>query len=328
MGTEPTPGRRDGWTRRRVLLGAAGASMAGLAGCIVHGRDSGLEGEIVVDGSNTLRPTTALVAELFMWENNQVEIPIRPAGTGAGFQQFCRGETDLQNASREIATGERDLCDDNGVDWFRLDVVMDGIAIMKHEDNDRVESLTTDQLRELWQRDSDVETWQDLDGDWPDEEISLYGRDTASGTFDYFTETITGDVGNIRADYSGTPDTNAIIRGVRGDQYAVGFGGMGYYEENQEGLDLIGVEDTDTDTDGPVFPDEDTIREGTYSPLSRPMFLYVREAALEREEVRRFLRFYLDNVQDAARDTGFFEIPDETIAEQHAKLDEKYEAYE
>ncbi|ARS91317.1 PstS family phosphate ABC transporter substrate-binding protein [Natrarchaeobaculum aegyptiacum] len=327
MGTEPIPGR-GGYTRRRVLLGAAGASMAGLAGCIVHGEDSGLEGEIVVDGSNTLRPTTALVAEQFMWQNNQVEIPIRPAGTGAGFQQFCRGETDLQNASREIADDERDLCDETGVDWFRLDVVMDGIAIMKHEDNDRVESLTTDQLRELWQRGSDVETWQDLDDDWPDEEISLYGRDTASGTFDYFTETITGNVGNIRADYSGTPDTNAIIRGVRGDRYAVGFGGMGYYEENQEGLDLIGVEDTDTDADGPVFPDADTIREGTYSPLSRPMFLYVREAAIEREPVRRFLRFYLDNVQQAALDTGFFEIPDETIDEQHAKLDEKYEAYE
>ncbi|ELY49546.1 phosphate ABC transporter substrate-binding protein [Natronolimnohabitans innermongolicus JCM 12255] len=313
----------------------------GLSGCITRGEDSGLEGEIVVDGSNTLRPNTALVAEQFMWQNNQVEIPVRPAGTGAGFQQFCRGETDLQNASREIADDEAEMCEENGVDWFRLDVVRDGIAIMKHEDNDWCDCLTTEQLGLLWERGSEIETWRDLvvesdeddwsddidvpdESDWPDEPISLYGRDSASGTFDYFTEEITGNVGNIRNDYSGTPDTNAIIRGVRDNRHAIGFGGAGYYYENEDDLELIEVDDGD----GCEKPEPETIREGTYSPLSRPMYLYVRERSLEREEVRAFLRFYLDNTQAASLDVGFFEVEDETIEEQHERLDELYEDYE
>ncbi|MDQ2051615.1 PstS family phosphate ABC transporter substrate-binding protein [Natronolimnohabitans sp. A-GB9] len=323
MGTDPISGG-DGVSRRRVLLGVAGSSLMGLSGCIVHGEDSGLDGEIVIDGSNTLLPNSALVAELFNWQNNQVEIPVRGSGTGAGFQQFCRGETDLQNASREIADDERELCDSNGVDWIQLEVIRDGLAIMKHPDNDWCDCLTTDQLRELWQSGSDVETWQDLDDDWPDEEISLYGRDTASGTFDYFTETINGNVGDIRSDYSGTPDTNAIVRGVRGNRHAIGFGGAGYYYENEDDLDLIAVDDGD----GCVYPDPEAIEEGTYTPLSRPMYLYVREQALEREAVRTFLRFYLDNTQETARDVGFYAVPDETIEAQHEKLDELTEEYE
>ncbi|MCU4925533.1 PstS family phosphate ABC transporter substrate-binding protein [Halobacteria archaeon AArc-dxtr1] len=328
MGTQPRAGGGRGRSRRRVLLGVAGAATAGLAGCITRGEDSGLQGEIVIDGSNTLLPNSALVAELFSWENNQVEIPVRGSGTGAGFQQFCRGETDLQNASRDIADDELELCEETGVEWFRLEVVRDGIAMMKHPDNDWCDCLTTEQLGALWERNSSVETWRDLAeiGDetpenaeeWPDEVISLYGRDSASGTFDYFTEEITGSVGNIRGDYSGTPDTNAIIRGVRGNRHAIGFGGAGYYYENEDDLDLIAVDNGD----GCIYPRAETIEDGSYSPLSRPMYLYVREDALEREAVREFLRFYLDNTQETARDVGFYAIEDETIAEQHAKLDE------
>ncbi|ELY39765.1 PstS family phosphate ABC transporter substrate-binding protein [Natronorubrum tibetense] len=323
MGTEPMSGA-DGVSRRRVLLGVAGSSLMGLSGCIVHGEDSGLEGEIVIDGSNTLLPNSALVAEQFNWENNQVQIPVRGSGTGAGFQQFCRGETDLQNASRDIADDERDLCDSNDVDWIQLEVVTDGLAVMKHPENDWCDCLTTDELRELWGSDSDIETWQDLDDEWPDEEISFYGRDTASGTFDYFTETINGAVGNIRSDYSGTPDTNAIVRGVRGNRNAIGFGGAGYYYENEDELDLIAVDDGD----GCIYPEPETIEEGTYTPLSRPMYLYVREQSLEREVVRVFLRYYLDNTQQTARDVGFYAVPDETIDAQHEKLDELFEEYE
>ncbi len=323
MGTEPMSGA-DGVSRRRVLLGVAGSSLMGLSGCIVHGEDSGLEGEIVIDGSNTLLPNSALVAEQFNWENNQVQIPVRGSGTGAGFQQFCRGETDLQNASRDIADDERDLCDSNDVDWIQLEVVTDGLAVMKHPENDWCDCLTTDELRELWESDSDIETWQDLDDEWPDEEISFYGRDTASGTFDYFTETINGAVGNIRSDYSGTPDTNAIVRGVRGNRNAIGFGGAGYYYENEDELDLIAVDDGD----GCIYPEPETIEEGTYTPLSRPMYLYVREQSLEREVVRVFLRYYLDNTQQTARDVGFYAVPDETIDAQHEKLDELFEEYE
>ncbi|WP_254863631.1 PstS family phosphate ABC transporter substrate-binding protein [Halovivax gelatinilyticus] len=345
MGTPRASGhdsRPGGGLTRRGLLAGTGAAMAALAGCLSHGEDSGLSGEIVIDGSNTLFPNTALVAERFWWENNQVDISARKSGTGAGFQQFARGETDLQNASREISDDERDRCVEHGVEWIELEVVTDGLAIMKHPANDWCHCLTPDALRALWERRSTVETWRDLAeqtdavetsnaladerddleptdvDDWPDENVSLYGRDTASGTFDYFTETINGAVGNIRNDYSGTPDTNAIVRGVRGNANAVGFGGAGYYEENDDDLDLIAVHNGERC----VYPEPDSIESGEYSPLSRPMYLYVRVDALEREAVREFLYYYLDNTQETAREVGFYAVPDETIDDQRMKLDE------
>ncbi|EMA31426.1 PstS family phosphate ABC transporter substrate-binding protein [Halobiforma nitratireducens] len=327
MGNEPITDRvgdgRRGVPRRRVLLGAAGTAVSGLAGCITRGEDSGLEGEIVIDGSNTLLPNSALVAELFMWENNQVRISVSGSGTGAGFQQFCRDESDLQNASRSIADGERELCEENGVEWLELEVVMDGIAIMKHPDNDWCECLTVDELSRMWERGSDVETWADLDDDWPDEEISFYGRDAASGTYDYFTEQISGAVGNIRNDFSGSPDTNNIIRGVRGNEHAVGFGGAGYYYENEDDLDLIAVDDGD----GCVIPEPETIEQEEYQPLSRPMYLYVRLEALERPEFREFVRFYLRNTQETARQVGFYAVSDDVIEEQQDRLEETIEEY-
>ncbi len=328
---------------RRALLAGAGAGLASLAGCLSHGDDSGLSGEIVIDGSNTLFPNTAIVAERFWWQNNQVDVSARKSGTGAGFQQFGRGETDLQNASRAIAADERELLEANGVEWIELEVVLDGLAIMKHPNNDWCHCLTPEALQALWERASTVETWRDLAertdavetsnavaaddpdleatdvDDWPDERISLYGRDTASGTFDYFTETINGAVGNIRNDYSGTPDTNAIVRGVSGNEDAIGFGGAGYYEENRDELDLVAVHNGEDC----VYPEPETIEAGTYTPLSRPMFLYVRVDALEREAVRAFVEFYLDHTQETAREAGFYAVPDETIEEQRTKLDER-----
>ncbi len=319
MGTEPISGV-DGVSRRRVLLGVAGSSLMGLSGCIVetHGTDSGLEGSLRIDGSNTLLPNTAAVAELFQWENNQTRVAVQDSGTGAGFEKFCTGETDMQNASREITDSEESLCADNDVEWIELEVVLDGIAIFKHPENDWCDELTVDQLGDLWERNSEIETWSDLDDDWPDEELSLYGRDSASGTFDYFTEQITGTAGNIRQDYSGTPDTNQIVSGVSGSRYAVGFGGAGYYYENEDDLDLIAVDDGD----GGVEPTRETIESEEYQPLTRPMYLYAKPDELEDELYREFLRFYLDNTQETAREVGFYAVPDETIDAQHEKLDE------
>ncbi|THE65886.1 PstS family phosphate ABC transporter substrate-binding protein [Salinadaptatus halalkaliphilus] len=323
MGTEPITDRAGAVSRRQVLLGATGTTLAGLAGCITRGESSHLEGEIVIDGSNTLLPNSALVAELFMWENNQVNISVSGAGTGAGFQQFCRDETDLQNASREINDAEADQCADNGVEWLELEVVLDGLAVMKHPDNDWCDCLTVEELSRMWERGSDVETWADLDDErpdeeWPDEEIAFYGRDAASGTYDYFTEQINGAVGNIRDDFSGSPDTNNIIRGVRGNRHAVGFGGAGYYYENEDDVDLVAIDNGN----GCVEPERETIEAETYQPLSRPMYLYVRMGALAREEFRAFVRFYLENTQETARDVGFYAVPDETIDSQREKLED------
>ncbi|GAB7019974.1 PstS family phosphate ABC transporter substrate-binding protein [Halostagnicola bangensis] len=331
METEPISGRGGGVSRRRVLLGTAGTALTGLAGCLTRGEDSGLEGRIVIDGSNTLLPNSALVAEQFLWQNNQVQIPVSGSGTGAGFQQFCLGETDLQNASREISDDERELCRDNGIDpdedILELEVVMDGIAVMKHPDNDWCDCLTSDQLEELWRNDSPIQTWADIDDDWPDEEISFYGRDAASGTFDYFTEEATGGVANIRDDYSGSPDTNVIVRGVRGNEDAIGFGGAGYYYENEDDLELIGIDDGN----GCTRPTPETIEaedeEDRYTPLARPMYLYVRTEELSREVYREFLRYYLENTRETAREVGFYAVPEETVSNQREKLENAIEEH-
>ncbi|MCU4744588.1 PstS family phosphate ABC transporter substrate-binding protein [Natronoglomus mannanivorans] len=324
MENEPTSGRADALSRRRVLIGAAGASLTGLSGCLVRGEDrNGLRGEIRIDGSNTLLPNSAAVAERFQWQNNRVRIPVRGSGTGAGFQKFCNGETEIQDASREIKPSEEDQCADNGIDYLQLEVVLDGLAIYKNPGNTWCDCLTVEELRALWEYDSDVDTWSDLREEWPDEEIAFYGRDSASGTFDYFTEAITGETGNIRSDYSGTPDTNVIVRGVRGNRYAIGFGGAGYYYENEDDLELIDVDNGEEC----VEPTTETIESGEYRPLSRPMYIYVRLDELENESYRQFLDFYLDHTQETARRVGFYAVPDETIEAQREKLAEYTEEY-
>lgn len=293
-----------------------------------------------MDGSNTVRPHGAAVAEEFQWRNNRVIIPVRGSGTGAGFQRFCDGETEFQNASRSILPDEQALCDANGVEYIELETVLDGLAVWVHPDNDWCETLTVEELERIWRSGSDVETWQDVrpdDPDWPDEPIDLYGRDAASGTFDYFTEAIMGEIGNIRSDYSASADTNVIVRGVRGTRYGLGFGGAGYYYENEGDLKLVAIDDDN----GGVIPTTETIESGEYTPLTRPMFSYIRRDALEREEVRRFACFYFQEIDEAARETdvveddetltwtqwaarrvGFYGIPDEAVQESHNVLED------
>ena len=321
-------------SRRALLKAAPVGAITTVAGCLVPGEASEFSGQFVVDGSNTVLPHGAAVATEFMWRNNQVSIPVRGSGTGAGFQRFCAGETTFQNASRRVLPDEESMCDGSGVDWIELQVLLDGIAIMVHPDNDWIpedEGLTVDELRAIWERDSAITTWSDVRDGWPDEKIALYGRDSASGTFDYFTEHITGDIGNIRRDYSGTPDTNVIVRGVRGNRYALGWGGAGYYYENEDDLRLVAVAE---DADGPfVIPRRETIEDGTYQPLSRAMYLYVRTAALADPLVDEYARFFFREIDDdgyeeaerhgvlapgetllwtqyAARRVGFFGITD------------------
>lgn len=334
----------DAQFSRRDVLAACGAGLVGgLAGCVTQGEASDLDGEIVIDGSDTVFPHGAALAEEFQWRNNRVRIPARGSGTGAGFQRFCAGETDLQNASRSITGGESNRCEGSGIDWLELEVLLDGIAIIVHPDNDWCECLTLEELGRIWDSDSEVETWSDVrptDPDFPDEELALYGRDTASGTFDYFTEHVTGAAGNIRRDYSGTPDSNVIVRGVRGDEHAMGFCGAGFYYENEDDLELVGIDDGD----GCVRPTPESIEDRSYQPLSRSMYTYVRKDALAREEVAAFLEFYFEPVDEdglelgrelgiveegevpawtqwAARRVGFYAVDDETVQESKAKLE-------
>ena len=336
----------DGTRSRRGFLAAVGAGVTSLAGCIVHGEDiNGLRGEVVMDGSNTVLPHGAAVAEEFLWRNNRVQIPVRGSGTGAGFQRFCAGDTDVQNASRSILDTEVSRCVDNDVGYIELDALLDGLALWVHPDNDWCDCLTVEEIRRLWRQgaESEVRTWRDLrpdDPDFPDEEIALYGRDSASGTFDYFTETINGEVGDIRSDYSASSDTNVIVRGVRGNRHALGFSGAGYYYENEDELKLLGVDDGD----GCVYPTRETIETNEYTPLTRTMYVYISTAGLDRETVRAFARFYFEEIDDetheqavedgfaqpeetltwtqwAARKVGYYAASDEVVAESREDLE-------
>ncbi len=331
-------------TSRRQLLAASGVALTGLAGCLVQGVDSGEEGEIRVDGSNTVLPHGAAIAEEFQWQNNRVRIPVNGSGTGAGFQRFAAGETHIQNASREILDGEREQCEANGIEFIELEAVLDGIALFVNPQNDWCDELTRQELKDIWNKDSTIETWSDVrpdDPDWPDEEIRLYGRDSASGTFDYFTQVINDELYNMRSDYSSTPDTNVIVRGVRGSQYALGFGGAGYYYENEDDLKLLGVDDGS----GPVEPTRETIESGEYTPLSRPMYVYLNTNELRRSEFRRYAQFFFEEIDEsadrrvvedgetlawtqwAARRVGYYAVPDETVTESAEKLAAAIEEY-
>ncbi|MBP1921972.1 phosphate transport system substrate-binding protein [Halorubrum alkaliphilum] len=335
-----TTGGVDGRLGRRAYLAAVGGSAVGLSGCLVRGADGrGLDGRIVVDGSNTLLPHGAAVAEEFQWRNNRVRIPVRGSGTGAGFQRFCSGNTDVQNASRAILDDEEAICGSNGIDFLELEAALDGIAVWAHPDNHWCDTLTVEELNRLWRSGSDVDTWGDLREEWADEpfgdeEIDLYGRDSASGTFDYFTQAINGEYGNIRSDYAGSADTNVIVRGVRGNRHALGFGGAGYYYENEDDLRLVAVDDGN----GGVRPTRETIESGEYTPLSRPMYVYFDATQLTRPEFRAYAEFFFEPIdgdadesvvdpgetltwtQWAARKVGYYAIPDETVEESRERL--------
>lgn len=344
------PSRKRSSLRRRSFLAGVGGAVTALAGCLVHGEDSGLRGTIVIDGSNTVAPHSMAIAEEFLWKNNRVNIPIVGSGTGAGFQQFCQGASDIQNASRRITDDEHEQCTENGVEYIELTALRDGIALFCHPNNDWADHLTVNEIRDIWHTDSTVETWADVRDEWPDREIDLFGRDPASGTFDFFTKAITGEVGNIRDDYSATADTNVIVDGVRGSRDALGWGGAGFFYENEDDLKLLGVDDPDGPIDGPVTPTRETIEAETYTPLTRWMYAYVRAPALEREVVREFMRFYFEEIDErayetaydegfadpdeqltwtqwAARRVGFYAADDETVEQSRQTLEEHIEQY-
>lgn len=319
---------------RRSFLAAGTAGIAAFAGCLVRGESSDLEGEIVIDGSNTVLRHTALLAYEFQWRNNNVQVPVRGSGTGAGFQRFCNGETDVQNASRPVTPEEREQCLETGFDpeTLELEALLDGLAIMAHPDNDWCDELTAEELKAMWESGSTVQTWSDVREEWPDERIRFYGRPPSSGTFDSFTEIVTGEKGNIRGDYSASADTNVIVRGVRGSRYAIGFGGLGYYEANKDTLKTVAIRDG-PDAE-PIPPTRETVEDESYY-LSRPMFIYINPQRFDREVVREFARFCFSPVDEeietdedlawtqwAAREVGYYAVNDETVQDSLQRVEQ------
>ena len=299
-------------TRSKTMTLAAACTALVLAACGGGERSGeGLSGQVRSDGSSTVFPVAEAFAEEFQIQNPGVRVTVGVSGTGGGFQRFCSGETALSNASREISQEERERCEANGVEFIRLPVALDGISIITNPANDFAQCLTVDELRRIWEPGSSVQTWRDIRSEFPPEEIQLYGPGTDSGTFDYFTEVIVGEDGASRADYQASEDDNVLVQGVSGDRYSLGYLGYAYYDQNEEALKLLGIDDGE----GCVRPDPGTIESGEYSPLSGPLFIYLKEGALDRPEVAAYVRFMLNNAAELVPPTGYIPLPAERYQE-------------
>lgn len=277
-----------------------------------------LSGRIQVDGSSTVAPLMTLAAERFRKQEPKVAVSVGVSGTGGGFERFCRGETDLSNASREIQEEEEQLCAKNRVSFFALQVANDGISVVVNKQNTWAKCLTVDKLKAIWEPRSKVKTWKDVDASFPAEKLSLYGPGTDSGTFDYFTDAVVGEDGASRSDYTTTENDNVIVTGVAGEKGALGYFGLSYYLENRDRLNASEIDGGE----GCVAPSIETVQDGSYTPLSRPLFVYVNEDKLaDKAAVEPFLTFVLDNEANLARGAKFVPMQPEQIERERTVLE-------
>ena len=277
---------------------------------------AGLSGEILIDGSSTVFPITQAAAEDFRLEHPNVQIPVGISGTGGGMKKFAAGETVISDASRPIKDSEREAAAANGIEFIELPVAFDGLSVMVNPANDFADCLTTDELNMIWEPGSEINNWSEVRPDFPDMEMVLYGPDADSGTFDYFTDEINGEEGAIRQDFFPAVDDNVLVQGIAGDSGALGYFGYAYYVANRDKLKLVGVDSGS----GCTLPSDATINDGSYSPLSRPLFIYVNIAALGRPEVLAFVDFYLRNGADLASSVGYVGLPQNDYNEGLALL--------
>ena len=269
-----------------------------------------LSGTIEIDGSSTVFPVSEAVAEEFGKLHPDVRVNVGVSGTGGGFKRFTAGEIDISDASRPMKDGEAQAAAGNGIEYYPLRVAMDGMSVMVSPDNDFVECLTTDQLRMIWEPSSVVSKWSDVNPGWPSKDIALYGPDTDSGTFDYFTEEIMGEAQLSRPDYTASADDNVLVQGIAGGKYSLGYFGYSYYQENMDKLKLVAVDSGN----GCVLPTSESIENGSYSPLSRPLFIYVSKQSMDRPEVREFVEFYLEHAAELAQEVGYIKLSDAEYA--------------
>lgn len=280
-------------------------STSGSSPAATEGTGAKLNGEIRIDGSSTVFPITEAVAEEFLAAHPEVKVPVGVSGTGGGFKKFIGKETDINAASRPIKEAEAASAKAAGINYTVLEVAYDGISIVVNKANTWATSMTVAELKTLWSPDSKVKTWKEIRPEWPDEALKLYAPGTDSGTFDYFTETINGKSGSIRTDFVASEDDNVLVQGVAGDKNAIAFFGFAYYEANMDKLSLVGIDNGK----GAILPTFETIKDGTYAPLSRPLFLYVNNEALARPEVKTFLRFYLQSAPTLVKEVGYVALP-------------------
>ncbi len=301
-----------------VAAFALAASACNNADPDVTNKPSGpqLTGSISGDGSSTVFPITEAVAEEFQKENPDVQVTVGSSGTGGGFKKFCAGETDVQDASRPVKDSEKADCAAKGIEYIELAVANDGLAILVNKKNAFAACLTTAELKKIWEPNSKVNNWKDVRAGFPDKPMKLFGPGTDSGTFDYFTEVINGKEDASRTDYTPSEDDNVLVQGVEGDEGALGYFGFAYYTENKDKLNLVGVDSGA----GCVSPSNTTVQNGTYKPLARPLFIYLKKASLARPEVKAFAEFFLDNVSALLTDVGYTPLAPNVLGEQKAKL--------
>lgn len=275
-----------------------------------------LSGEIKVDGSSTVAPITEAMAEEFNAEHSEVKIPVGISGTGGGFKRFVVGETDIQDASRPIKDKEVESAKSNGIEYIDLTVAYDGVTVAVSKENDFIDSFTVEELKKIWEPNSTVKTWNDVRSEWPKEEIKLYTPGPDSGTFEFFTEQIVGEAKAMRSDVNPSEDDNVLVQGVSGDKNAIGFFGYSYYKENEDKLKAVKIDAGK----GPVEPTFDTIKDESYAPLSRAIYIYVNKASLERPEVSSFVEFCLTNGSSIVPEVGYIPLTDEDYQTELAKV--------
>jgi len=264
---------------------------------------------IKIDGSSTVYPITEAIAEEFQKaKRGTVKVTVGISGTGGGFKKFCRGETDISDASRPIVKKEMDACKGAGIEYIELPVAYDGIAVMVNPKNTWVTSMTPADLKKIWEPAAErkILKWNQVNSAWPDTPLKLFGPGVDSGTFDYFTEAIIGKARSSRGDFTASEDDNVLVQGIATDRGALGFFGYAYYAENKEKLKIVPIDGGK----GPIVPSERTIMDGTYQPLSRPIFIYVSKKSAERPEVREFVEFYLKHASQLVKQVKYVPLPD------------------
>ncbi len=279
-----------------------------------------LSGDIAIDGSSTVAPLMKLTAEDFQDANGGVTVAVGTSGTGGGFEKFCAGETDISDASRPIKDSEAEACKAKGIEYYEVIVANDALSIVVNPENDWATCLTTAQLKSIWEpaAEGKITNWNQVDPSFPDQSLTLFGAGTDSGTFDYFTASINGEEGASRTDYNPTEDDNVTVTGVNGDKGALGYFGFSYLEENSDKVKAVEVDGGS----GCVAPSAEAVQDGTYVPLSRPLFIYVNKESATRAEVKAYVQYFVSNQDALSEEALFVTLKDDQKAEQATELAE------
>jgi len=279
-----------------------------------------LSGTINIDGSSTVYPISEAVAEEFQKKHSGVRVNVGISGSGGGFKKFTAGETDISNASRPIKENEKEKAKENKIEYIEFSIAYDGISVVVNKDNDFVQSMTVDELKKIWEPNSKINKWNQVRPEWPNLDIKLFAPGTDSGTFDYFTEAINGKEKASRSDFTASEDDHMLVQGVAGNKGGLGYFGYSYYAENKDKLKLVAIDGGKGS--GPVSPSEKTIIDGSYKPLSRPLYIYVNKASLKKPEVMEFVKFFMAEGEKLVKESKNIPLTTEQYQNNLKKLEQ------